>query len=58
MYIRFLEMQDHMKTQNRSDRKELKLLAKSKYFRKLVRKGLREIKERKVTPWKEVWDEL
>ena len=58
MHIRFLEMQDHMKTQNRSDRKELKLLAKSKYFRKLVREGLREIKERKVTPWKDVWDEL
>ena len=58
MYIRLLEMQDHMKTQNRSDRKELKLLAKSKYFRKLVRKGLREIKERKVNPWKDVWDEL
>jgi len=58
MYIRFLEMQDHMKTQNRSDRKELKLLAKSRYFRKLVRKGLREIKERKVNPWKEVWHDL
>jgi hypothetical protein len=58
MYIRFLEMQDHMKTQNRSDRKKLKLLAKSRYFRKLVRKGLREIKERKVNPWKDVWDKL
>jgi hypothetical protein len=51
-------MQDHMKTQNRSDRKKLKLLAKSRYFRKLVRKGLREIKERKVNPWKDVWDKL
>ena len=58
MFIRFLEMQDHMKTQNRSDRKELKLLAKSKYFRKLVREGLREIKERKVNPWKDVWGKL
>ena len=51
-------MQDHMKTQNKSDRKELKLLAKSRYFRKLVREGLREIKERKVNPWKDVWDKL
>jgi len=44
--------------QEKSDRKELKLLAKSRYFRKLVRKGLREIKQRKVSPWKDVWDEL
>ena len=58
MYIRFLEMQDHMKTQNRSDRKELKLLGKSKYFRKLVLKGSREIKEGKVSRWKDVWDKL
>ena len=42
----------------KSDRKELKLLAKSRYFRKLVREGLREIKERKVNPWKDVWDKL
>ena len=58
MYIRLLEMQDHMKTQNRSDRKESRLLGQSKYFKKLVREGLREIKDRKVTPWKDVWDEL
>ncbi len=44
--------------QERSDRKESKLLGESKHFRKLVQKGLREIKEGKISPWKEVWDEL
>jgi hypothetical protein len=44
--------------QERSDRKESKLLAHSKYFKKLVQKGLQEIKEGKVSPWKDVWDEL
>jgi hypothetical protein len=42
----------------RLDRKESKLLGQSKYFKKLVEKGLEEIKEGKVSPWKEVWDEL
>lgn len=51
-------MRDRMKAQNRLDRKELKLLAQSKYFKKLVRKVLREIKQGKVNSWKEVWDEL
>ena len=40
------------------DRKESRLLGQSKYFKKLVQKGLQEIKEGKVSPWKEVWDEL
>jgi hypothetical protein len=44
--------------QERLDRKESKLLSQSKHFRKLVQKGLREIKEGKANPWKEVWDEL
>jgi hypothetical protein len=47
-----------MKIQNRVDRKELRLLANSKYFRKLVQKGMREIREGKTRPWREVWDEL
>jgi hypothetical protein len=42
----------------RLDRKESKLLGQSKYFKKLVEKGLQDIKEGKVKPWKEVWDEL
>jgi hypothetical protein len=58
MYIGFLEMKDRTKPQNRLDRGESKLLAKSKYFRKLVLKGLREIKEGKVRRWKDVWGRL
>ena len=44
--------------QESSDRKESKLLSQSKHFKQLVQKGLREIKEGKISPWKEVWDEL
>jgi hypothetical protein len=44
--------------QERVDRKESKLLSESKHFKKLVQKGLREIKEGKTSPWKEIWDEL
>jgi len=51
-------MKDRIKPQTTSDRRESRLLAKSKYFRKLVLKGLREIKEGKVNHWKEAWDEL
>jgi len=42
--------------QERPDRKELRLLSQSKNFRKLVQKGLREFKEGKANPRKEVWD--
>ena len=38
--------------QESSDRKESKLLSQSKHFKKLVQKGLREIKEGKTTPCK------
>ncbi len=44
--------------QKRLDRRESKLLSQSKNFKKLVQKGLREIKENKTSPWREVWDEL
>ena len=44
--------------QEKLDRKESRLLGQSRHFRKLVREGLREIKERKVNPWKDVWDKL
>ena len=57
-----LDIQEYRKmlslVQERSDRKESKLLTQSKHFKKLVQKGLREIKEGKISPWKEVWDEL
>jgi hypothetical protein len=58
MYIGFLEMKDRTKPQTRLDRRKSKLLANSEYFRKLVLKGLREIKEGKVNSWREVWHEL
>ncbi len=44
--------------QEKLDRKESRLLSQSKQFRRLVQKGLKEIKEGKAVPWKEVWDEL
>jgi len=57
-----LDIQEYRKmlslVQERLDRKESKLLSQSKQFKKLVRKGLKEIEEGKVKPWKEVWDEL
>jgi hypothetical protein len=51
-------MKDRTKPQNRLDRSENKLLIKSKYFRKLILNGLREIKEGKVGRWKDVWGGL
>ena len=57
-----LDIKDYRKmlslVQEKLDRKESRLLGQSKYFKKLVQKGLQEIKEGKVSPWKEVWDEL
>ena len=40
------------------DRKETKLLSQSPEFKKLVKKGLEDIKFDRIKPWKEVWDEL
>jgi len=42
-------MKDRTKSQTGLDRKESELLANSECFRKLVLKGLREIKEGKVS---------
>jgi hypothetical protein len=57
-----LDIKDYRKmlslVQEKLDRKESRLLGQSKYFKKLVQKSLQEIKEGKVSPWKEVWDEL
>ena len=57
-----LDIQEYRKmlslVQEKLDRKESKLLSQSKHFKKLVQKSLREIKEGKISPWKEVWDEL
>jgi hypothetical protein len=58
MYRGFLETKDRVRPQNRLDQRESKLLAKSRYFRKLFLKGLREIKEGKVSRWKDVLGRL
>jgi hypothetical protein len=40
------------------DHKETKILSQSEEFKKLVRKGLEDIKLDRIKPWKEAWDEL
>jgi len=40
------------------DRKETKILSQSVEFKKLVKKGLEDIKLDRIKPWKEVLDEL
>jgi hypothetical protein len=44
--------------QEKKDYKESMVLARSKVFKKMVQRGLKEINEGKVKHWKEVWDEL
>lgn len=38
--------------------RETKILSKSAEFKKLVKKGLEDIKAGRTKPWKEVWDDL
>jgi PHD/YefM family antitoxin component YafN of YafNO toxin-antitoxin module len=38
--------------------RESKILSKSAEFKKLVKKGLEDIKAGRTKPWKEVWDDL
>jgi hypothetical protein len=38
--------------------RETKILSESAEFKKLVMKGLEDIKAGRTTPWKEVWDDL
>ena len=40
------------------DHKETKILSQSAEFKKLVEKGLEDIKSDRIKPWKEVWNEL
>jgi len=40
------------------DHRETKILSESAEFKKLVKKGLEDIKAGRTKPWKEVWDEL
>ena len=40
------------------DQIETKLLSQSPEFKKLVKRGLEDIKLDRTRPWREVWDEL
>jgi PHD/YefM family antitoxin component YafN of YafNO toxin-antitoxin module len=40
------------------DLKEAKLLSQSVEFKKLVKRGLEDIRAGRFKPWKEIWDEL
>ena len=40
------------------DQRETKILSKSPEFKKLVKKGLEDIRVGRIKPWKEVWDDL
>ena len=40
------------------DHKESRILSQSSEFKKLVKKGLEDIKAGRIKSWKEVWDEL
>ena len=40
------------------DHKEARILAQSAEFKKLVKRGLEDIKAGRTKPWKEVWDDL
>jgi len=40
------------------DHRETKILSQSAEFKKLVKRGLEDIRAGRITPWKEVWDDL
>jgi PHD/YefM family antitoxin component YafN of YafNO toxin-antitoxin module len=40
------------------DRRETKILSQSAEFKKLVKRGLEDIKAGRTKPWKEIWDDL
>ena len=40
------------------DHRETKILSQSAEFKKLVKRGLEDIKAGRTNPWKEVWDDL
>jgi len=40
------------------DHKETKLLSQSAEFKKLVKRGLEDIRAGRIKPWKEIWDGL
>ncbi len=40
------------------DHRETKILSQSAEFKKLVKRGLEDIRADRIKPWKEVWDDL
>jgi len=40
------------------DHRESRILSQSSEFKKLVKKGLDDIRAGRTRPWKEAWDEL
>ena len=52
-YMKILAMLEELE-----DRKETKLLSQSDEFKKLVKKGLKDIESGRIKPWKEAWDEI
>jgi len=40
------------------DHKETRILSQSSEFKKLVKKGLEDIRAGRIKPWKEIWDGL
>ena len=40
------------------DHRETKILSQSAEFKKLVKRGLDDLRAGRTKPWKEVWDEL
>lgn len=40
------------------EHRETRILAQSAEFKKLVKRGLEDIKAGRTKPWKEVWDDL
>ena len=40
------------------DQRETKILSQSAEFKKLVKRGLKDILLNRIKTWKEVWDEL
>jgi hypothetical protein len=53
LYKKMLSLLDEVE-----DHKETKILSRSPEFKKLVKKGLEDIKAGRIKPWKEVWDDL
>jgi len=40
------------------DHKETRILSQSAEFKKLVKKGLEDVRANRIKSWKEIWDDL